>query len=266
MKYSLSIPQIALYRQNGYLVDLPPIYKAEEMAEHNFHLKEIMKLLKPGETAKDIREWHESSRWLYDIVMNPKILDLVESIIGKDFYVWGSNFFIKEPRTTDIVGWHQDAYYWPMAPHNSVTVWLAFSDVNQENGAMQIVPESHLSGVIKHRRSNETDSVLTLELESGSFREDTAVSLCLKAGQISMHDDRAVHGSPANLSDCRRAGLTIRYSSTEVKNDLKVNPHFKTYLCRGVDRYRHNPVGQVPISLYGRPNFKAISKEEAGVG
>jgi non-heme Fe2+,alpha-ketoglutarate-dependent halogenase len=266
LKQSLSIPQIALYHQNGYLIDLPPVYSVSEMKEHNRHLKELMKYLKPGETAKDIREWHESSLWLYGIVMNPKILDLVECIVGNNFYVWGSNFFIKEPRTTDIVGWHQDAYYWPMAPHNSVTVWLAFSDVSPENGAMQIVPESHQSGVIKLRRSSETDSVLTLELESGTFREDVAVSLCLKAGQISLHDDRAVHGSPANLSDRQRAGLTIRYSGTEVKNDLKINPHFKTYLCRGVDHYRHNPVGQIPTNLYGRPNFKAVSKEEAGIG
>src|ERR1017187_10904936 len=98
-----------------------------------------------------MREWHETSRWLFDIVMNPKILDLVEGILGPDFYVWASNFFVKEPDTHDLVGWHQDAYYWPMSPHHSVTVWLAFTDVDEENGAMKIVPGSHLGGVIEHQ-------------------------------------------------------------------------------------------------------------------
>jgi hypothetical protein len=90
------------------------------------------------------------------------------------------------------------------------------------------------------------------------------VPLRLKAGEVSLHDDRAVHGSPANPSARRRAGLTIRYSATEVKNDLSVNPHFKTFLCRGVDTYRHNPAGTPPSERFARPDFKAVSVEEAG--
>ena len=190
------------------------------------------------------------------------ILDLVEGILGPNFYLWASNFFIKEPRSMETVGWHQDAYYWPITPHHSVTVWVAFTDVDTGNGAMKIVPGSHHAGVIQHQRLGRTDSVLTLELERGSFRDDAAVSLELRAGQCSLHDDRAIHGSPANPSGRRRIGLAIRYSGTEVSNDLNVNPHFKAYLCRGVDDYRLNPVGVIPTARYGRPDFKAVSIEE----
>ena len=87
----------------------------------------------------------------------------------------------------------------------------------------------------------------------------------LKAGEVSLHDDRCVHGSGGNPSGRRRAGLTIRYSGTEVKNDLSVNPNFKAYLCRGVDEFHLNPVGQPPTQRFGRPAFKAVSNEEAGV-
>ncbi len=69
---------------------------------------------------------------------------------------------------------------------------------------------------------------------------------------------------PANPSDRRRAGLTIRYSGTDVKNDMSVNPNFKTYLCRGEDTYKHNPSGTPPTTRYGRPTFKPVSNEEAG--
>ncbi len=195
--------------------------------------------------------------------MNPKIHDLVEDILGPNFYCWASSFFIKDPFTSSTVGWHQDAYYWPMHPHNSVTVWLAFDDVDEENGGMKVIPGSHLHGVIKHRRSQQTNSVLTLELESGTFSESDAIQFKLKAGQISLHDDRCVHSSPANLSSRRRAGLTIRYSGTNVKNDLSVNPNFKAYLCRGVDEYHHNPAGLPPTERFARPTFKAVSIEEA---
>ena len=88
----------------------------------------------------------------------------------------------------------------------------------------------------------------------------------LKAGECSLHDDRAIHGSQANPSGRRRAGLTIRYSGTNVKNDLSVNPNFKAYLCRGVDEFNYNPPGVEPTQRYGRPNFKPVSNEEAGKG
>lgn len=264
--YTLSQEQKDFYEKNGYLIGLPPVYTPEEMRQINAGLPELLALLQPGETAKDIREWHETSTYLYEIVMNPKIHDLVEGILGPNFYAWASSFFIKEPFTKSTVGWHQDAYYWPMKPHNSVTVWLAFDDVDEENGAMKLIPGSHKAGLLKHQRRDKTDSILTLELETGTYNETNAVQFKLKAGEVSLHDDRAVHGSPANPSARRRAGLTIRYSGTNVKNDHSVNPNFKTYLCRGVDEYHYNPVGVPPLVRFGRPSFKAISIEEAGAG
>ncbi len=252
------------YRENGYLIGLPPVLDSRQVRELNDGLDELMKLLHPGEDSKEIREWHESSRHLYDICMNDTILDYVEDILGPDFYLWGSNFFIKPAHGNTTVGWHQDSYYWPLEPKISATVWLALEDVDEQNAAMKVIPGSHKAGLLKHSRSSDTDSVLTLECERGQFREDTAVPLNLKAGQISIHDDKLVHGSPANRSDRRRAGLTIRYSSTVVQCDLSVNPHFKTYLCRGIDLYKHNPAGNVPTQKYGRLERKHVSVEEAG--
>ena len=256
--------QQKFFRENGYLIGLPPVFSPAEVNGLNAGLEELVKLLRPGEDAKEIREWHETSRFLYDVCTNPVILDFVEDILGPDFYLWGSNFFIKPPRSSSTVGWHQDTYYWPLEPKISATVWIAFEDVDEQNAAMQVIPGSHVAGLLKHSRSSDTDSVLTLECERGQFREDSAVSLNLKAGQVSIHDDKLVHGSPANHSDRRRAGLTVRYSSTIVKCDLSVNPHFTTYLCRGVDRYKHNPVGTVPTQPYGRLDRKHVSVEEAG--
>jgi ectoine hydroxylase-related dioxygenase (phytanoyl-CoA dioxygenase family) len=233
------------------------------VAELNAGYQELLKYLRPGEDEKEIREWHESSRFLYDICVHPQILDYVEDILGTNYYLWASNFFAKAPRNRSLVGWHQDAYYWPLSPHNSVTAWLAFTDSDEGNGAMRVIPRSQSGGLIKHKRSSQTDSVLTLELERGSFREDEAVPLVLKAGEISFHDDRMIHGSPANPSDRWRIGFTIRYSGTNVKCDLSVNPHFKTYLMRGVDEYKHNPVGTIPTERFGRLERKHLSIEEA---
>ncbi len=260
----LTPEQVSFYNDNGYLIGLPAVFTPDQVEELNTGLIELLRLLHPGEDPKEIREWHESSKFLYDICMNDAILDYVESLLGPDFFMWGSNFFIKEPRSKSTVGWHQDAYYWPLFPQDSVTAWIAFLDSDEKNGAMKVIPGSHKVGILKHQRSSATDSVLTLECEGGQFREDAAVSLVLKAGQVSFHNDKMVHGSPANLSNRRRIGLTVRYSRTEVKCDLSVNPYFKTYMCRGTDSFHHNPLGVVPVQQFGRLERSHFSVEEAG--
>jgi len=260
----LSGAQREFFNTQGYLGGLAPVFSAGEVAELKAGLDRLMQLLRPGESSKEIREWHESSRFLYDICMHPTILDYVEDLLGADFFLWGSNFFIKEPHTPATVGWHQDAYYWPLDPHESLTVWLAFDDSTVENGAMEVIPGSHRAGILKHVRAAETDSVLTLECERGQFREDTRVPVTLRAGEVSIHDDKLVHGSPENRSSMRRAGLTIRYSRTNVRCDLSVNPHFRAFLCRGTDRYAYNPAGVPPKEMYARLDRSHLSVEEAG--
>lgn len=265
MGEKLSNTQVEFFKNEGYLCGLPAIYTGPQVEELKNGLAELMKLLRPGESSKEIREWHESSAFLYRICTNETILDIVEDLLGPDFFLWGSNFFIKEPMSASTVGWHQDAYYWPLDPHESLTVWLAFDDSTVENGAMEVIPRSHNAGLLKHLRSSETESVLTLECERGQFREDTRTPVTLRAGEISIHDDKLVHGSPPNLSSKRRAGLTMRFSRTNVRCDLSVNPHFRAYLCRGVDRHHHNPAGVIPTAEFGRLDRQHVSVEEAGV-
>lgn len=255
--YRLTTAQQEFYHREGYLLGLPAIYSAAEMTDINTELPHLLALLKPGEDSGEIREWHHTSTYLYDIVMNPKILDLVESLLGPNFYVWGSAFFIKPPHSLGTVPWHQDAYYWPLSPCNTVTVWVAFDDVDETNGGMKLIPGSHLGGLIKHRQKNDAHATLSLGLEDGTdFQTDTAVQFKLKAGEISMHDDRAIHGSQANPSDRRRAGLTIRYSGTNVKPDLTISPDFVGHLCRGTDTYGHTPYAPAPTARYARKDYR----------
>ena len=259
----LTDAQKAQYHERGYLTGLPPVFSAAEVADLNAGFSRLCDLLDEGEDSKEIREWHESSLWLFDICRHVQILDYVEDILGPDFYLWASNYFAKEPNSPSTVGWHQDGFYWPLSPHHSVTVWIACTDSDEANGAMRVIPGTHATGLIKHQRSTDTESVLTLELKEGSVSTDDAVPIALKAGEISLHDDRIIHGSPGNPSSRPRVGLTVRYSGTDVKCDLAVNPHFKSYLMRGTDPFRHNPVGTVPTEQYGRLIREHLSIEEA---
>jgi len=248
----LSDDQKRFYTENGYLTGLPPVFDPAELMAG---FEKIKGMLVQDEEPSDIIHWHRCSRWLYDLCANPDILNCVEDLLGPDIILWGSEFIVKAPRSEKTVPWHQDAYYWPLSPHNSVTIWLAFGDVDEENGAMKVIPGTHRGGIIKHRIANES-SMLSFELESGTYSEADAVTLTIPAGGFTIHDDALIHGSPANLSDRWRIGFVIRYSSTDVKCDLSKNPDFVAYLVRGKDEYKHNPMGIPPTESFARPPYR----------
>jgi non-haem Fe2+, alpha-ketoglutarate-dependent halogenase len=127
------------------------------------------------------------------------------------------HLFAKQPRDPKEVPLHQDAIYWPLTPANSVSVWIAIDDVNEENAAMQFVPGSHTLGPLPHE-AKELDGTRVLKrqaIDADSYGD--RVTNVLHAGEISIHSDLLLHGSQANRSERRRAGLTIRYTSAQVR-------------------------------------------------
>ncbi len=232
---ALSDQQKAFFVANGYLDRMSPVFTPEEVSELNAGFDELQKLVRPKEDPREIRGWHESSRFLYDICMYPGILDRIETLIGPDFCLWDSHFYIKPARSNVNVGWHQDLHVKILDPEESLTVSLVFEDRSETNGAMRLVPGSHKN----------------LEVAQ---RGEPSVLLGLRAGEVAFHDDRIVHSSAGNRSDGRRVGFNARYVATRVKGNLERLPELKTYLCRGTDRFRHNPPGRVPTEQYARPD------------
>jgi len=84
------------FEEKGYIPALP-VFNEAEVVELNENLQHLLKLLKPGEKHFQINGWHRTSRWLYDVSSDPRILDYVESLLGPNFYLWGVHFFSKAP-------------------------------------------------------------------------------------------------------------------------------------------------------------------------
>ena len=127
-------------------------------------------------------------------------------------------------------------------------MWLAVYDTDIENGAMKVVSGSHKKGAggFSHHTNHSKDYVLDQEVSSDQIEKEKIVYMDLKAGEISLHNDALLHGSDPNKSDRRRCGITMRFSPTNVKGDLKEWPFFETQLARGVDDLKLNPVAQEP--------------------
>ena len=138
---------------------------------------------------------------------------------------------------------HQDAYYWPLTPSKCATLWLAVDDVDESNGPMKFVSQSHLHGKIAHGGSEpEEHNVLSLTVP-GAERYGSAVQVVspLRAGQASLHSDLLLHSSDANSSSRRRCGVALTYHTPDVRMNLpgdRAPADFFGWVCRG-----HDPAG-----------------------
>ncbi len=176
--------------------------------------------------------------WLNDLIRHPRILDAVEDVLGPNILCWGSSFFIKEPRNRAFVSWHQDSTYWGLDPADVMTAWVALSDSNAANGAMRVIPGSHMLEQVAHRDTFSPDNLLSRGQEvMVDVDERQAVMMPLRAGEMSLHHVRLIHGSDPNPSDLRRIGFAIRYIPTTVRQVAGSHDH--ATLVRGVDTYGH---------------------------
>ncbi|MGH7303883.1 MAG: phytanoyl-CoA dioxygenase family protein [Candidatus Rokuibacteriota bacterium] len=204
--------------------------------------------------------------WLADLVRHPAILDAVEDVLGPDLLVWSTSFFIKEARDPAYVSWHQDATYWGLSAPDVLTAWVAFTDATVENGAMRMVPGSH-DAQLEHRDTFAPHNLLSRGQEIAvEVEEARGVDILLRAGEMSLHHVRMVHGSPANRSDDRRIGFAIRYIPTSVRQIA--GERDSAMLVRGVDDYRYFDPEQAPaadLAPEARAHHAAVVAQSAKI-
>ncbi|MEM7808901.1 MAG: phytanoyl-CoA dioxygenase family protein [Planctomycetota bacterium] len=74
-------------------------------------------------------------------LLHPRILDVLEAIIGPDVLALQSMLFLKPPGKVGQ-GWHQDSYYIPTQPDTLIGSWLAIDDADELNGALWLAKGS----------------------------------------------------------------------------------------------------------------------------
>jgi len=162
---------------------------------------------------------HFDQPFIYDLATNPVIVDRVEQALGSDVLLLATHFFCKYGGSEKQVAWHQDVTYWNLDPPVAATAWYAIDDSDQENGCMRVIPGTHLGGIRQHGKSSLEGNLLSVNQAVSVTPEEEAVAvdLPLKAGEMSIHDGRLIHGSLSNRSNRRRCGLTLRYIPKWVK-------------------------------------------------
>lgn len=188
--------------------------------------------------------------WINELIRDPRILDAVEDILGPNILAWGSNFFIKDPRDDAYISWHQDSTYWGLSHPDVMTTWIALSDVTPENGAMRMLPGSHLLDQLPHKDTFAEHNLLTRGQEVQlDVDESKTVDVPLKPGEMSLHHVRTVHASNPNATDTRRIGLAIRYVPTYVSQISGARDY--ATLVRGKDTYNNFVLEPAPKVDFG---------------
>jgi non-haem Fe2+, alpha-ketoglutarate-dependent halogenase len=197
---------------------------------------------------------------LADAVRHPRILDMVEDLIGPNLLCWTTHWFIKEANSPKFVSWHQDSNYWGVETDGLVSVWLALSPATEESGCIRILPGSHKQDPLTHVDTWAEDNMLTRGQSIGGIDESKAVKLELQPGEAALFDYRLAHASDANQSNDRRIGLGIRYvppSARQVVADWD-----SASLVRGTDTHSHFELEPEPTKDFDPPAVAAHQKAD----
>lgn len=224
----------AFYREHGYLAPFDGIDPADAAAM----CRDLERFRREaGMSAGDVNmKAHLCFRRSHEFCFEPRILDVVEALIGADILVFAARFWIKGGNDGAYVSWHQDSAYFGLDPHELVTVWLALTDSNSANGCVRVLPGTHRGESHSHVETFHQDNLLARGQSIEGIDDSGAVDLELRAGQFSCHHERIVHGSLPNATDSPRIGLAIFYIPTHVRSVIGRRTAF---LVRGKDRHGH---------------------------
>ena len=196
---------------------------------------------------RKIEQTRDFSNVFKKLAAHSKLVPVVQNLIGPDLLLFRSTLMLKPAFHGSSHGFHQDSAYWPMEPPALVTVSIALTDADSENGCIQVIPESHKWGMQKWGDiARPQDAKLT---DRKNLDISQAIEVPLKAGTALLFHSLCVHGSGPNDSPRPRNTALYAYFPPTVR-----------YMARGKDSSRTFPV----ISgLEGRKEVTMVAESAA---
>ncbi len=242
---SLSPGAVSEYRRNGYHCPVRVI-STEEAQRLRARVEAEERARGPIFTEDRVNDGdalggsyrfksHLLFKWIAELIRDPRLLDVAESLLGPNILCWSTHWLIKEARAPQYVSWHQDSQYWGVESDRFVSFWLAVSPARSRSGCVRVLPGSHNQPDLRHVDTFSANNMLTRGQTIQAVDESQAVELELEPGEVALFDYRIAHASNPNQSDDRRIGLAIRYMAPEARQ-LR-GPWDSATLVRGEDLY-----------------------------
>lgn len=257
--------EIARFQRDGYYVSRP-IFSPEDLArtiaaqdrfytgDHQHPLPSgspFEVAVKPGLRKHDYAAFTLDDLWA--VISHPAIAGIAAALTGADgIRFWHDQLLFKPPKAPSgdadallKVGYHTDRGYWRTCTSSDmITAWVPLTDITQAMGPLTVVPGSHRWGADDSEdldgnffTNDDDDLIDRIKTEA----DGQAVPLLLKAGTVSFHHCRLVHGSPANVSDQARRSIAVHMQPSDnrfrrwIRGNGKVAEHANDSRVRHVD-------------------------------
>ena len=195
-----------------------------------------------------------------------EIVDLAEAILGPDIKFHHSKLNFKYPQGGEEVKWHQDIQFWPHTNYDLITIGVYLEDVEEGQGEMGFIPKSQASDLFdQYDETGERWLGYIKDQDLVNVDTQNAVFPTGKAGTITIHNCRMIHGSKPNYSTKWRPLLLQTYTAADAfaYTDLvRKSPHGEELIRGQAAKWaRHDPRPcQVPPTKVGTI-FQAQQKE-----
>jgi ectoine hydroxylase-related dioxygenase (phytanoyl-CoA dioxygenase family) len=225
----ISDADLAAYRRDGYLV-VPDVLDAGEIASLQAVIDGLIARaatvdrhddiydLEPSHSraqprVRRIKAPHKIDPRFVDLVRSPKVVAILSRLIGPDLRLYGSKLNMKAPRYGSPVEWHQDWAFYPHTNDDILAIGVMLDDMELSNGPLLVVPGSHTGPTYDHH----ADGAFCGAIDPAAIESeiDRAVPLTGRAGSMSFHHVRLLHGSALNTSNRRRQLLLYEVAAAD---------------------------------------------------
>jgi ectoine hydroxylase-related dioxygenase (phytanoyl-CoA dioxygenase family) len=175
--------------------------------------------LEPGHTREDPRvrriKAPQKVHPIFDeIVRSSAVIEILKKLIGPGLRLHGSKLNMKSAQYGSPVEWHQDWAFYPHTNDDILAIGVLLDDCDLANGPMLVTPGTHKGEVWNHHGDDGCFAGL-IDPDLISSEIERAVPCMGKAGSMSFHHVRALHGSAQNTSDRPRNLLLYEVAASD---------------------------------------------------
>jgi len=226
----ISEQDVQAYKRDGVIV-IPDVLGAATLAEVRKVIAELVAEsaktlehtdvydLEPGHTAENpkvrrIKAPQKVHPIFDEIVRSAPVLDILNKLIGPALRLHGSKLNMKSAHYGSPVEWHQDWAFYPHTNDDILAIGVLLDDTDLSNGPMLVSPGTHTGEVWNHHGEDGCFAGL-IDPDIIKSEIERAVPCMGRAGSMSFHHVRALHGSALNTSDRSRNLLLYEVAASD---------------------------------------------------
>lgn len=175
--------------------------------------------LEPGHTpanprVRRIKAPHKLHAVFDEVVRSPQVIAILTALLGPGLRLYGSKLNMKSALYGSPVEWHQDWAFYPHTNDDVLAIGVLLDDTDLANGPMLVSPGTHTGPVWNHHGADGRFAGM-IDPDEIQPEIDRALPCMGRAGSMSFHHVRALHGSALNTSDRPRNLLLYEVTASD---------------------------------------------------